>query len=244
VRMWDARTGAGSILGRHEGAVRALALSPHGRWLATGDRTGRLMLWDVAGRKLARDLHGYEGAILISLAFSADERYLASGGTDRPVRLWDLTAGSVRELVGHHHYVTALAFAPDGRTLASGCADGTIKLWDIAAASASGPGSVRTLAGHTGGVADLDFSRDGQRLVSAGSQDDTARLWDLATGESRIVRHHCTVLQATFVDDDRRVLSGRAELRVWSDEIPGESRALKAWIREHTDETVVESGAP
>ena len=64
--------------------VRALAVSPDGIVLATGDEKGFLRLWDVdTGTKLAE----YRtGQVIQSLAFSGDGRELAVG-------LWDGTIG-------------------------------------------------------------------------------------------------------------------------------------------------------
>ena len=66
--------------------VRALAVSPDGIVLASGDEKGFLRLWDVdTGTKLAE----YRtGQVIQSLAFSADGRQLAIG-------LWDGTIGVV-----------------------------------------------------------------------------------------------------------------------------------------------------
>ena len=86
--------------------------------------------------------------------------------------------------------VNAVAFSPDGKTLATGSDDGTARLWDMSAHRQVGApmtadnqsmnavafGSV-TLFGSVNAVA---FSPDGKTLAT-GSQDGTARLWDVNT---------------------------------------------------------------
>ena len=81
-------TDSGAVRWGHDGFksywVRALAVSPDGIVLATGDEKGFLRLWDVdTGTKLAE----YRtGLVIQSLAFSGDGRQLAVG-------LWDGTIG-------------------------------------------------------------------------------------------------------------------------------------------------------
>ena len=47
------------------------------------------------------------------------------------------------------------------------------------------------MSGHTHGIQSLAFSHDGKTLVScAGSEDPSIRLWDVATGEQKILNGH------------------------------------------------------
>ncbi len=81
-----------------QGDPVALAVSPDGKTLVTGDETGALRLWEIATGKSRGVLKGHQGAI-VSLAFSADGRRLASGSKDTTALLWDLTlAASASEL--------------------------------------------------------------------------------------------------------------------------------------------------
>lgn len=81
-------TASGNVRWGHDGFasywVRAIAVSPDGILLATGDEEGYLRLWDLdTGTRLAE----YRSNLVIqSLAFSADGRTLAVG-------LWDGTIG-------------------------------------------------------------------------------------------------------------------------------------------------------
>ena len=70
----------------HTNHVRAIAFSPDGSRLASGDEDGLIIIWDVAtGRELIR-LEGHSGAVR-SVAFGPNGTLL-SGSTDRTFRRW------------------------------------------------------------------------------------------------------------------------------------------------------------
>src|SRR5262249_33249714 len=96
VKLWDVATGKeiGSFAapkgttpfrrpGFITGAFVAPAFSPDGRWLASGLHTGRVYLYDVAGRKLAWT-QDVKNGWLRELAFSPDGRWLAVAAQDSP----------------------------------------------------------------------------------------------------------------------------------------------------------------
>ena len=66
-----------------------------------------------------------------------------------------------------------------------------------------------TLRGHTDFTRSIMFSPNGDTLVSA-NQDNTVRLWDAATGESKAILkgHRSSVGSAVFSPDGRTVASG------------------------------------
>ncbi len=69
----------------------ALAVSPDGRMLATGDEGRHLRLWELpSGRELAT-WPAHEAAVT-ALAFSPDGATLVSGAKDGAVKLWNLPA--------------------------------------------------------------------------------------------------------------------------------------------------------
>ncbi|EAZ91747.1 WD40 repeat domain-containing protein [Crocosphaera chwakensis] len=69
--------------------INTIAVSPDNRTVATANKEGTIMLFDLAtGRKLAT-LQGHRGWVL-SLAFSRDGQYLYSGAEDKMVKVWQL----------------------------------------------------------------------------------------------------------------------------------------------------------
>jgi WD40 repeat protein len=121
----------GDVQGQFTGHRRRvqLAFAPDGGRIASGaDGDPTVKIWDVAGRKLERDLPNGEPAF--RLAFSPDGRTLAAAGS--VVRLWDTTTGKhLEDLTGPKGVIAGLAFHPGGQMVAAGSADGTARLYDL-----------------------------------------------------------------------------------------------------------------
>jgi hypothetical protein len=78
--------------------------------------------------------------------------------------------------------------------------------------------AVRPFEGHKGHILCIAFAPDGKRALS-GSEDNTVRLWDVATGrELRCFEGHTSeVLSVAFSADGKRALSGSYDrtVRLW-----------------------------
>ena len=120
----------------YDSAVRSLAFSDNGQWLAAGTERGDLLLWERANLVESQQvLIGHRSAIT-SLEFHPDSGLLASASLDGTVRLWDVTAPEQEPVsMGHDGWVWSVAFSPDGERLASGGADRTVRLWTTRAAA-------------------------------------------------------------------------------------------------------------
>lgn len=105
---------------------------------------------------------------------------------------------------------TAMAYSPDGAWLLAGREDGLI---DVLDAESLMP--LRMMRGHSGTIRSLTFG--GENLVVSASDDETARLWDLATGKLEGTyrgTHAGPVRSALLTHDGQRVVTGCADAAV------------------------------
>jgi WD40 repeat protein len=118
----------------HKLAITALAVSPDGRYLATGGLDNQTQLWDAAtGEHLATFL--VHNRPVWALAFSPDGRTLASGSCDKSIILCSVPLRRfltqikfyTGEPKGYEQEVRRLRFAPDGNTLVAILGDGTLR---------------------------------------------------------------------------------------------------------------------
>jgi cytochrome c len=182
-----------------------------------------LLMTVLASPALGAELRGHGGPVR-ALAFSSDGGSLISGSFDSTIIVWTLATASANAVLRFHDgSVNAVAALPDGRFASAG-EDGRVALWRRGAAS---PDEI--LEGHTAPVVALTASPDGALLASA-SWDGTARVWTLATGESRVLTgHQGNVNGVAFLDKDRTATAGYdATLRIWQREGPPHITTLPA----------------
>ena len=160
----------------HESPIYAVACSPDGQYVATGDYDRRVLLWRPA------DIPQIDRLTLIQKSLAGETIPLTP----------------YRELLGHTAAISSIEF---GRTagedardlrLLTGSNDHTIKVWTISRDnSQSKTTPVKTFRGHGGWVRDCVWvsAPEGERILSV-SHDETAKLWNPendATAELELV---------------------------------------------------------
>jgi WD40 repeat protein/tetratricopeptide (TPR) repeat protein len=153
-------------LGPH-GDVRWVAVSPDGRWVATGGfHTPLVKVWEARDGTLVKELPTDSWN---PVAFSPDGRWLMTGYVNCCV--W--TVGSWTE--GHRIGGTGLGFSPDGRFLAVETSDGVVRLVD----PATGRDFAALEAPNQERVSDIAFSPDGAWMAVTSADAPAIHVWDL-----------------------------------------------------------------
>jgi WD40 repeat protein len=195
IKLYDFASGSQvALLKGHDNVVHALAFSPDGARLISGNADKTAIIWDLTTRKALVQLSGHEGRIN-AVAFSNDGKRAVTGSQDETLRLWNASDGKlIAEMTEHrairqrqehperlHASVLSVAVSPVAPLIASGSEDGKVLLWDAETGAFA-----RQLAFPGGMVGfedikSLSFSPDGRRLLSA-SAFEGCQIYDVVTG--------------------------------------------------------------
>src|SRR5262249_12930709 len=199
------------------GGNETLALSPNGKFLASG----RILIhfYEVANGKERFQWwdHNYW---VRCLAFSKDGRFLLSGGFNNSVAVRDVASGKVvRRLEAPADCVHCIAFSPDGKLLAGstggvgvggGIHPDEVILWKFETGKVIGG-----FPGHRGNIKAIAFSPSGKTLATAEgyAEDHIVRLWDLTSGKElwRVVGLKAPVNSLAFAPDGKTLATASTD---------------------------------
>jgi WD40 repeat protein len=127
VRVWDAtRAREVATLTGHGDRILAGAVSPDGKWAVTGDREGRLQLWDLPAQAAAGSLK--LPAEVRGCFFLLDGQTLGVADAQGRLTLHAVPDLSERAELFTHVPVQCVKLAPSGDRVALGCDTGHVRL--------------------------------------------------------------------------------------------------------------------
>jgi WD40 repeat protein len=210
IHVWDAQSGALLYTLPHDGAVLSLAFSPNGRFLASGSSDGTARLWSVAGGlRLATFTHpkGIRGDDVRMVSFSPDSTRLLTVGGDRFARVFDVAGREPVTALDNTTVVNAARFSHGGDLVATGGSGIFVRIWNASTGQLRYP--LRITPATTGSLNELAFSPDDRLLATAGSQDTTAKVWNLAekSAVAILTVHRSGIESVAFSPNGRSVVT-------------------------------------
>ncbi len=191
-------------------AVHALAFHPHRLQLAAAGDDGALIVWDIAGGRLAAHVQAHPRAAL-AVAFDRDGQFLATAGADGTVCVWDAEHYTLlHKLPGHgEKFATCVAFASlrGEPRLYSGGVDRLIHVWDPRTGE-----RVDSLKKHQHKVVALASSADGRKVVSIG-EDRALVVWAADRRDPLLVLSDVDVLAGVAFQPSAGLLAAVGEDR-------------------------------
>lgn len=114
----------------HTDLVLSADESPDGRYVASSDKGGEIIVWDQHEQREVRRWQAASSE-LTSLQYSPNGRWLAVAGKDKCLQVWRVSDWSLAfELYGHDNTINSLAWAPDSNRIATGDRGGDVRIWD------------------------------------------------------------------------------------------------------------------
>lgn len=197
-----------------KGWVTAIAISPDGKHVISGDYEDSARMWDIA---TGRQVKAFNVEGVSSIAVSPDGKYALFGGVMK-IRLWDIAKDrEIKTFSGHSGWVRSVAFSPDGKYALSGSDDNAPKLWDIASGK-----ELRSFGGYTQQVASVSVSSVGKKML-LGQEADFLNLWDTLTGRQIKTIKHTLGVRAVIISRDGTLAAAGG----W--DFPESSSTIKLW---------------
>ncbi|XP_040593051.1 WD repeat-containing protein 86 isoform X1 [Mesocricetus auratus] len=170
----------------HSGGINWLSLSPDGQRLLTGSEDGTARLWSTADGQCCALLQGHESYVTFC---QLEDEAAFTCSADCTIRRWDVRTGQCLQVYrGHTSIVNRILVAND--QLFSSSYDRTARAWTVDKGQES-----KTFRGHRNCVLTLAYSAPqdlpsdpcleaamGGGLLVTGSTDDTAKVWQVASG--------------------------------------------------------------
>eukprot|EP00198_Chlamydomonas_reinhardtii_P008750 XP_001698087.1 predicted protein [Chlamydomonas reinhardtii] len=186
VRVWDVRTARCiKLLGGAEGILYSVSWSADGKLLAASNDSGMIYIYDYARGMLIKGLRQHTKQSLKVAFHPVKPTLLASSSVDGTVYVYTVDGETVRTL-RHFSPVSCIAWGVLCPELVATTTDhGELHVWDTSRPAADC--LQRTLEAHTARTFNVEFSPLVKHWLLSSSNDRTARVWDVSTGDCQTV---------------------------------------------------------
>jgi WD40 repeat protein len=176
-----------SVIEKKEAPVTALCFSADGMFAAVGDKTGKVRIIDINGRKVDGVPINASTKFIADMCFTPDRKKLLTADESGEVKVWDLArrAKEDKSFKAADKQVVAFAMMPDGKRVAAAGLDNVVKVWDL-----DGAKEVRKWDYKVPYQVNRPYIRglafvNGGKMLAAANGDSTIWLLDLPGGENK-----------------------------------------------------------
>lgn len=189
----------------HDKAILCLAVSPDGKFVATGGQDKKLIIWDSSLKPLKVFTHHRDA--VTALAFRRGTNQLFSASRDRTVKIWSLDElAYVETLFGHQDSVVDVGALTQEKCITVGSRDRTARLWKVVEES--------QLVFRGGGAPHRPKNLDS---LKAAYEDDSAIGMDSPSSEDPSQYHEGSIDRLALIDDDTFITAAdNGSLSLWS----------------------------
>jgi WD40 repeat protein len=168
------------VIAAAAGPIRALAITPNGSHVLTGDGK-EVKLWNTGNG--AKEPRTFTGAGEVrAIAVSKNGVLVATGGADQTVRVFTFADGKPLGQFPAAGPIRDLAFSPNNQSLTA-CADKSLQTWHVAYNPGQPPpadfGRSGQTYGHDAAATAVVYAPDSMHFYSAGL-DKKVRVWKFA----------------------------------------------------------------
>ena len=161
----------------HTASVKALAVSPDGKYLVTGSRDRTAKLWDLHTGMEMRTFAGHEHTIN-GVQFSPNGKFIATSSADKTFRVWNILNGKqIFTSEPGKQYMTDVVFSPDGKYVTGAGYEDSASVYEIATGKIIKKIAVNSDQGSGYGT-NLEYSPDG-KWFAVGEDNKTANIYKL-----------------------------------------------------------------
>ena len=214
--------------------LRAIAISPDGKCLASGTDDGIIRFWDLEKGKFKQELSHNHNDWIRSLAFSPNGDTIASASEDKTICIRDVKTGKdLHTLRGHNGGIWSIDFHSQLPWLVSGEMGFNVRIWNYESGEC-----LRVAQGYSQEIKPITYSPDGTTLA-VGTNQEIVYLKDSSDGENKaeISTYRGNILSLAYSPDNQILIGGSQDTRLYIWDTFNNNRLItslaehKNWIR-------------